>query len=101
MKMQARLSETWTVAVDIVSDNRPASGCCLNAQLMSAPGDGFEREPCQTIAASHHFPVGHRLLPVGVDLLPPAAFGVEPAEGHVDRAFVLHRAAFHDGPIGF
>src|ERR1700722_8419284 len=94
MQMQARLAETRTVAVDIVADDRPAHRSGVNTQLMGAPGDGFEREPGEAVAATPYFPVGDRLLPLRIRLLPPAALGVEATKRHVDGAFVLTWAAF-------
>src|SRR6185437_6955440 len=99
--MQARLAEARAVAVNIVADNWPALSLRMHAQLMGAACDGLKRQPGEAIATSHHLPVRHRLLPIGVDLLPPAALGVETAERHVDRAFGLGGAPLDDGPIGF
>jgi len=45
MQMQARFAEAWTVAVDVIADNRPAHGGGVNAQLMGPAGDRLEREP--------------------------------------------------------
>src|SRR5271154_5283780 len=100
MQMQTRLAEARTVSVDIVADNRPALSCRMDAQLVGAASNGFKGEPGEITAASHHFPVGDRRLPFGIDLLPPAAFGIESAKRHVDGALILSRAAFDDGPIG-
>src|SRR5580692_12581932 len=99
--MQGRLAETRAVAINIVADNRPAHRSGVNAQLMGAAGDGLEREPGEAVAATTHLPVGNSLLPLRIGLLPPAALGVEPAERHVDDAFILGRAAFDDRPVGF
>src|SRR6266705_4489803 len=99
MQMQARLAEARSVAIDIVADNRPAHGGGVNAQLMGAAGDRFQREPGEAIAAPQYFPVGDRGLAVGIGLLPPAALGIEAAERHVDHALVLDRAAFDHRPI--
>jgi len=70
MQMQARLAEARSVAINIVADNRPAHGGGVNAQLMGAAGDRFQREPAQAIAAPQYFPVGDRRLAVGIGLLP-------------------------------
>jgi hypothetical protein len=53
------------------------------------------------LATPQHLPVRNGFLTVGIGLLPPAALGVETAERHVDRAFVLGRPAFDHGPVGF
>ena len=67
---------------------------------MGAAGERREREPGKPRRAAEHPPVGHGGLSFRVGLLPPAAFGVEPSERHVDDSGVLGRAALDDGPIG-
>src|SRR5689334_14744974 len=69
-------------------------------QLMGPPRDRFHGEPGETVAAAHHLPVGDRLLPFRIRLLPPAALGIEPAERHVDGSFVFSGAALDHGPVG-
>src|SRR4051795_6298110 len=101
MQMQDRLAEARAVAVDIVADNRPARRRRMHAQLMGAAGYRLQREPTQAVAAAAHFPGGDGFLTLRVRLLPPAALGVEPAERHVDGAFILGRSALDHGPIGF
>src|SRR6188768_4454049 len=68
---------------------------------MGAAGDRFQLEPGEAIAAAAHFPVCDGFLTVRVRLLPPAALDVEPAERHVDGAFIFGRSALDHGPIGF
>src|ERR1700716_3913505 len=99
MQMQAWLAEARSVSVDVVPDNRPAHGGGVNAQLMGTASDRFQREPGEAVAASQHLPAGDCRLPFRIGLLPPAAFGVEAAERHVDHALVLDRAAFDHRPI--
>src|SRR5260221_11051054 len=76
MQMQAWLAETRTLAVDVIADDRPALSCSVNAQLMGAAGDGFQREPGKAVAGGQHFPVGDAARPLRDRLLPPAALGV-------------------------
>src|SRR6266851_5348722 len=45
MQVQSRLAEARTIAVNVIADNRPAHFGTVNAQLMGAAGDRFEREP--------------------------------------------------------
>src|SRR5438046_10362357 len=99
MQMQDRLAEARAVAVDVVADARPARGCRVHAQLMSAAGDRLQRKPGEAVAAAADFPVGDGLLTVRVRLLPPAALDVQPSERHVDAAFIFGRSALDDGPI--
>ena len=101
MKMQARLTETRAVAINVVANDRPAHRSRVNAQLMGAAGDGFERKPGEPIAATPYFPVGDRLLSLRIGLLPPAALGIEAAEWHVDGALILGRSPLDDCPVGF
>ena len=70
-------------------------------QLMRAAGHRLHREPGQAVAAPQDLPVGDGRLALGVGLLPPAAFGVEAAERHVDAALVLDGAPFDQRPVGF
>src|SRR6266404_2244776 len=108
MQMQSRLAEARTIAINIVADNRPAHFGAVNAQLMGAAGDRFEREPGEIFChlppceggrtrssptlprkgggsnAAQHFPVRDRRLPFRIGLLPPATLGVEAAERHID-----------------
>src|ERR1700731_2814446 len=58
MKMQARLTETRAVAINVVANDRPAPRSRVHAQLMGAASDGFEREPGEAIAATFYFPGG-------------------------------------------
>ena len=76
----------------------------MDAQLMGAPGLRLKLEPGDRLAApgasSEHPPERQRRLPVRVDLHPPAALVVQPAEGQVDRAAVRLRRAGDDRPVG-
>src|SRR5439155_24469270 len=67
---------------------------------MGTAGDRLQRQPGEAVAAAAYFPVGDGLLPVRIRLLPPAALDVEPADRHVDGAFLAGRPAFDDRPVG-
>src|SRR6266851_9553078 len=45
MQVQSRLAEARAISINIVANNRPAHFGTVNAQLMGAAGDRFEREP--------------------------------------------------------
>ena len=68
---------------------------------MRAPGQRRQRQQRMAAAARDTLPSRLRRLAGGIDLHPPAAGCVEPAERQVDQAFVLLRRAFDDGEIGF
>src|ERR1700722_18640025 len=101
MQMKTRLAEARPITVNIIADDRPALGCRMHPQLMGAAGDGLKCKPAEAVGATHDFPVGDGRLAIRVYLLPPAALGVEPAERHVNRAFIFRWATFDSRPIGF
>src|SRR5208282_447922 len=84
--------------------NRPTLRGGMNPQLMGASGLRLKLEPSDRRGppetATLDAPEGQRLLPVRIDLHPPAALVVEPAERQVDRAFLALRRAGDDRPIG-
>ena len=87
----ARAALARLVAVDVVAEDRKAHRGAMHAQLMRAPGDRLERKPADAAVggAPHHLPLRHRGLPVRIGLHPPAELRIEPAERHVDDAFVF------------
>ncbi|MET3325892.1 hypothetical protein ABIF54_003145 [Bradyrhizobium japonicum] len=86
--------------VNVIAEDRPAGRGRMHPQLMGPPRHRFHGEPGETVTPAHHLPVGDRLLAFGIGLLPPAALGIEPAERHIDGAFVLGGPAFDHGPVG-
>src|SRR5882757_6049727 len=62
MQVQGRFAEARAVAVDIVTDDRPARGRRMHPKLMGAAGDRLHRKPSEVLredlATSQHFPVG-------------------------------------------
>src|SRR5262249_57534871 len=99
VEMQAWLGEPWTVAVNVVTDDRPALACRMHAQLMSAAGEGFHRQPGEAVTAAEHLPVCDGLLSLGIRFLPPAALGIQPSERQVNGAFVRGGGAPHPRPV--
>src|SRR5579863_4095326 len=75
----------------------------MDAQLMGAARLRLEFEPgdrrAAPLAAAPNAPVSERLLPVRIDLHPPAAPVVEAAERQIDRALFAVRTAGDDRPI--
>ena len=45
MQVQSRLAEAGAISINIITDDRPAHFGTVNAQLMGAAGDRFERQP--------------------------------------------------------
>src|SRR5271166_1521838 len=76
----------------------------MDAQLVGAPGSRLELEPgdrrVAPLAPAPDAPQRQRRLALRVDLHPPAALLVEPAEPQVDRAALLRGQASNDRPIG-
>ena len=76
----------------------------MDAQLVGASRLRLKFEPGDRRAAPNtaalDAPEGQRLLPVRIDLHPPAALVVEPAERQIDRALLALRRAGDDRPIG-
>ena len=99
--MQPRLAEARAIAVNVVADNGPALGRGMHAQLVSAAGHRFHREPGQAVGPAQHLPSGDGRLTVRIRFLPPAALFIQPAERQIDNALVLGGSAFNDSPIGF
>ena len=65
--------------------------------LQLDPGDGA---PLWRLSAPHDAPGALRGQTQRIDLHPPAARGVEPAQRQVDKAGIAFRVAIHNRPIG-
>ena len=76
----------------------------MDAQLVGAPGSRLELEPgdrrVAPLAPAPDAPKCPRRVAFRIDLHPPAALLVEPAEPQVDRAALLGGRANDDRPIG-
>ena len=83
-------AELGARAVDRIAEDRPALRSAMDPQLVGASRLRLKFEPGDRRAAPDtaalDSPEGQRLLPVRIDLHPPAALVVEPAERQIDRA---------------
>src|SRR5579863_616086 len=82
VQMQYRAALARRRAVDRVAHYRPAHFGAMDAKLVRASGQRFERKPCHGARwrSSHHLPLGRRRLTLRIVLHPPAARFVEAAE---------------------
>jgi len=101
MKMQGRTACARRAAIDIVADDWPSHLGAVHAQLMGASGQGLERKPAETGAATHYLPRTRRWQAVRVGFHPPAARLVASRQRNVDAPFVRFGAIIDNRPIAF
>src|SRR6476661_2685668 len=99
--MKRRSARTRCLAVNVVPDDRPSHLGAVYTQLMSAPGQWFERKPGDARSPAHDFPGACRWQTVAVCLHPPTARVVSLGERDIDTALIRFRSPFDNGPVAF